>query len=274
VETVASLTRPRGKKYPGPHGVPNLVAKPKESETLRSGLGPRALGDVLHDFAAGEAVPGSGSANALIAALGACLTASVAVKTHRSIDLKYITVKQTAVDVERQARFLSSELAKLFDDDSAVFAEVVAIRRDTGRSVDPVLQDDAMRKEIGALKPATDIPISIAKRALEVGRLSVKMLDTGFTPARGESYTALIQSIAAIDGALFVARMNLRTIRAKTAKLNDPLLELPWVNARLREIGDIRESMVDLRLREQLARKDSEAVLSPTAAKRRKRLST
>jgi len=245
----------------------------REQGHAGSGLGPRALVEVLHNFAAGEAVPGSGSANALVAAVAACLTASVSVKTHNSSDLKYIHVKQTAADVERQSRFLASELAKLFEDDSAVFAEVIAIRRDTGRQVDRILQDDAMRKEIGALKSATDIPISIAKRAVEVGRLSIKMLDTGFMPARGESYTALIQSIAATDGALFVARMNLRAIRTKTTKLNDPLLELPWVEARLREIGDIRESMLDLRLREQIARKDSEAMFTPAAPKRRKRSS-
>jgi formiminotetrahydrofolate cyclodeaminase len=247
-------------KYSLAASVPIRVANVElvESEEVSTGLANRALVDVLNDFAAGKPVPGSGSANALVAAVAACLAASVAVKTQVSSDLKYINVTQTAADVERRSRFLAAELVKLLEDDSRVFAKVVAIRRDTGRQVDRILQDDAMRREIAATKTATTIPISIANRALEVGRLSVVMLDTGFIPARGESYAALIQSIAAIDGSLFVARLNLRTMRAKASKLNDPLLELPWIESRLRDIGQIRESMMELRVREQLARKESE----------------
>jgi len=271
----AKWSRATVTKYSVVRSVPIPVANVElvESEEAPTGLANRALVDVLNDFAAGKPVPGSGSANALVAAIAACLAASVAVKTQVSSDLKYINVTQTAADVERRSRFLAAELVKLLEDDSRVFAKVVAIRRDTGRQVDRILQDDAMRREIAALKPAIIIPISIANRALEVGQLSVVMLDSGFTPARGESYSALIQSIAAMDGSLFVARLNLRTIRTKAAKLNDPLLELPWVEARLREIGQIRESMVELRLREQLARKASEMEPPRLTSSRRKRSS-
>lgn len=101
-----------------------------------------SVSDLLHSFAAGKEVPGSGSANALAAALGACLTASVAIKTYKASDTKYLHVQQTAVEVERRATRIVERLLKLVDEDSAAFAPVIAIRRETGRIDDPILQDD------------------------------------------------------------------------------------------------------------------------------------
>lgn len=213
------------------------------------------LVDLLNEFAAGKEVPGSGCANALTAAIAACLTASVAAKTHRSDALSYIQVRQTAVDTERRARKISDQLAHLLEDDSAAFAPVVALRRETGKAIDKILQDDARRKEVAALKPATEIPLEIARLAVEIGRLATTMLDSGFRPARGESYTALLQSIAALGGAVYVARLNLQTIKQRVEKLNDPLLEADWIERVLRDLDKISADATDLRVREGLARK-------------------
>jgi len=234
-------------------------------------FGPQPLSDVLQAFAAGREVPGSGSANALAAALAACLTASVAAKTHHSNSIKYINVKQTAADVERRARSLALELQELLEHDSAVFAPVVAIRRETGKESDVIRQDNALRKEVAALKPATDIPVRIAQLAIQVGELAVLMLKSGFEPARGESFTALTRAIGAVDGALYVARLNVRTIRLRANKLNDPRLEAPWIEMMLRRIGSIRNAVKVLRLRASLADKALDETISTPRSRRRSR---
>lgn len=85
------------------------------------------------------------------------------------------------------------------------------------------------------------------------------MLDSGFVPARGESYTALGQAVAAVDGAVFVAQLNIKTVRRRVAKLNDPELEAAWLTRMVRDIRDIRAGWRELRVREQLARKAADS---------------
>jgi formiminotetrahydrofolate cyclodeaminase len=216
--------------------------------------------DLLRSFAAGKEVPGSGSANALAAALATCLTTSVAIKTHQAQGTRYVQVQQSARDIERRANRLFERLLDLIDADSAAFAPVIAIRRRTGRVDEAIKQDEALRAEVAALKPATEIPLEIARLAIDAGELALSMLDSGFVPARGESYTALGQAVAAVDGAIFVAQLNIKTIRRRVAKLNDPELEAAWLTRMVRDIRDLRAGWRELRVREQLARKvaDSE----------------
>lgn len=191
--------------------------------------------------------------------MAACLTASVAIKTHKSGQIKYVPVQQTARDVERRAKRAAERLLDLVDADSAAFAPVIALRRETGRIDDPLRQDASVRAEVAALKPATEIPLQIAALAGEVGDLALLMLDSGFAPARGESYTALAQAIAAIDGAIYVAQLNIKTVRRRVATLNDPALEADWLYRTARDVRVQRARWRELRVREHLARKASDA---------------
>lgn len=235
-------------------------------------FGEWSVSALLREFAAGREVPGSGSANALTSAIAACLTASVAVKTHRAPEIRYVQVQQTAVDVERRARRLAERLLELVDEDSAAFAPVIAIRRRTGRVDDPILQDAALRQEIAALKQATEIPLQIAELTADAAELALTMLDSGFAPARGESYTALAQTIAAIDGAVYVAQLNVRTVRKRIARLNDPELEADWIQRVVRDLKQVRARWRELRVREQLARKamDAETFAAPAATPKKR----
>jgi formiminotetrahydrofolate cyclodeaminase len=228
------------------------------------------LAELLSSFSAGKEVPGSGSANAMAAALAACLASSVAIKTYKAPGTKYLNVQQTAATVERRAKRLVERLLELVDEDSAAFAPVIALRRTTGRAVDPILQDRAMRSEVAALKPATEIPIQIARLAVEVGELALTMLDSGFIPARGEAYTALGQAIAAIDGAIFVAQLNVKTVRKRVSRLNDPALEADWMRRMVRDLRELRGGWRALRVREHLARKaaDRETFEEPISLSR------
>jgi hypothetical protein len=172
--------------------------------------------------------------------------------------------------VERRAKRIAERLLELVDQDSVAFAPVIAIRRNTGRIDDPILQDASLRSEVAALKPATEIPLQIASLANQAGELALTMLDIGFIPARGEAYTALGQAIAAIDGAAFVAQLNVKTVRQRIARLNDPALEADWVTRMIRDIRGARSDWRALRVREHLARTsaDREMLNESTPAQR------
>ena len=102
---------------------------------------------------------------------------------------------------------------------------------------------------------------------------TLSMLDSGFAPARGESYTALAQAIAALDGSIFVAQLNIKTVRQRIAKLNDPALEADWMTRMIRDLRQLREEWRELRVREHLARKasDGEILGAPVGGGRLRR---
>jgi len=226
---------------------------------------------LLAAFGAEEGVPGSGSANALTASLAAALVASVATKTSKG-GMKYIAVSETATTVERQARKLEKELLGLIDEDSQPFALVISLRREAKSEMDKIRQDQAHRQEISAMTPATETPLEVARLALEVGRLAVRMLEVGYIPARGESFAALLQSIAAADGSLFVARLNIDDIRRKINNLNDPELERHWLETTVPQLQNFRIQCRELRAQEARFRRSSErALAASTSTKRKKR---
>jgi formiminotetrahydrofolate cyclodeaminase len=200
---------------------------------------------VIDAFSAGEPVPGSGSANALAAALAAALVISVARKTSGKDDLRYLSVRETMKTIARQAGRSRKHLIDLIDLDAKAFAPVIAIRRKTGKLSDPLLQDRSLRAEIASLRPATEIPQEIADRAIDVAAHAVTLYEIGFTPARGEAFTALTSAIAAAESSLMVAQINVSVVRNRVARLHDPELEADWLE-RMR----VRDRQLHVRLRQ------------------------
>jgi formiminotetrahydrofolate cyclodeaminase len=210
-----------------------------------AGYADQRLRALIDAFSAGEPVPGSGSANALSAALAAALVTSVARKTSGTEDLRYLSVRSTMNTIARQSDRTRKRLLDLIDLDAKAFAPVIAIRRKTGKLSDPVLQDRSLRAEIASLRPATEIPHEIAERAIDVAEHAVTLYEIGFMPARGESFTALTSAIAAAESSLMVAEVNVRVVRNRVAKLNDPELEADWLE-RMR----VRDRQLHVRLRQ------------------------
>ncbi len=103
------------------------------------------------------------------------------------------------------------------------------MRRAAKTLLEKYQQDLALRSEIGATKPATNIPLEIAAIAIEVADKAILMIERGFAGARGESYSALLIALASADGAIYVARLNIQTIARKVKTLNDPGYERPWL---------------------------------------------
>jgi len=91
--------------------------------------GETSLAEALESFAAGQPSPGSGSANALIGAVAAALTASVAKKTVQHADTpRYRPISDRARGIANRATKWSRELLRYFEEDAAAFRNVVAIR--------------------------------------------------------------------------------------------------------------------------------------------------
>jgi formiminotetrahydrofolate cyclodeaminase len=201
-----------------------------------------SLAAAIDAFASGHEVPGSGSANALVAALAAALIASVAEKTYARQELtKYRPISDAAKRIASRAKTRSHKLLELVDEDARAFAPVIALRREAKTLRDEYQQDQSIRTEIAATKPATEIPIEIAVVCIELLEDGFLMLDRGFAPAKGESYSAITALIAAADGALFVATLNVNTITNKAATLSDPGYEHPWLKSTKRSIKELRQ---------------------------------
>jgi formiminotetrahydrofolate cyclodeaminase len=240
----------------------NTAGRPSKESSPAS-----PVAQILDPFAAGQPTPGSGSANAFIAALAAALTASVAKKTLRGNKLAYRTFEQLATDVSARSDKLRIELMEIMDLDARAFATVVEFRLKAATEIEKYRQDQARRGEIKALKPATEIPLRIVEIAISIGNMAISMLDQGFRPAQGESYTALTGAIAATDGALCVARLNVQTVQQRVTTLNNPKLEAFWLKSILARIQVLRIASRPLRTRETRFRRQSQRTKSHVTGK-------
>jgi len=228
------------------------------------------LDSVLERFSAGKAVPGSGSANALVASIAAALVSSVARKTSSSDKLEYLVFRDTSKTIARQADRERHRLLELLDLDAISFAPVVAIRRETGKLSDPILQDAAMRQEIANLRPATEIPQEMAERSIRVAHLASTMFDVGFSEARGESLTALYAAAAAAECCVAIAEINIKRVRSCAAKLNDPGFEAGWLDRMRIRNQELRLQIEEIKTRQVDASLKLERSLAPTKTKGRK----
>jgi len=77
------------------------------------------------------------------------------------------------------------------------------------------------------------------------------MVERGYATARGESYSALVGALAAADGAIYVARVNISDVNKKIESLNDPGYERPWLRRMNRQVKELAERYVAARSREQ-----------------------
>lgn len=231
--------------------------------------GDTSLAEALERFGAGKAIPGSGSANALVGAIAAALTSSVAAKTYEHRDSpRYRPVSDAARDIVSRGRKWSRELLDLMEQDATAFGEVIAIRLRAKNLIEQYARDQALRKEIGATKPATEIPLRVAVITLDVAERAIVMVGRGFVAARGESYSALGAALAAADGSISVARMNLKTVRTKVNKLYDPGYERPWIRRITKSLDQLAVRWISLHAREQELRNLYDAAPTASTVKR------
>ncbi len=139
-----------------------------------------------------EPAPSGGAVAAITLASAAGLVAMAA---------RFSSEMTGAEDVARRADDLRAELVELADEDARAYAAVLEAyrrERDARRSA-------AIRQ---ALEEAADVPLAVAERAREVGRLGIRVLQEGNRNLRGDAGTAVLLAHGAARSAVLLVRLN------------------------------------------------------------------
>ncbi|MDP1972706.1 MAG: cyclodeaminase/cyclohydrolase family protein, partial [Sediminibacterium sp.] len=182
---------------------------------MRELLLERKAKNLLNDFGTGGHEPGSGSAAAYAGSLAAQLICNV-------IDLTEKYKKRSKTYLAHIDQFLNyreilkvtilPRLNQLTEEDSIQFDKVIIARnaRDEERN--------SKKKEALALladrelRVATELPISIARYAYNVGRMAAEVFDYGYRGARGESAEGVCFSATVMLSCLFIIEANLQKL--------------------------------------------------------------
>jgi len=205
---------------------------------------------------AGSPLPGSGSANTYIAALAAELVRSVAIRTTERP--RYRSVHRTAEEIAERARKASMELRAAASDDAGDFAAVVALRKKRDDSalvpeIDEHVRMEALRRELDALRPATERPLRVAALSVEIADAARTLFDHGVRSARSESHSAANAALCASASSLFVATVNLRELSQKAMEITHNEDLLAWIALKMLELEQLQRK--ELRLRRQMIRR-------------------
>ena len=169
------------------------------------------IGRLLKKFGAGNHKPGSGSAAALQGMLSAQLIRTVINLTNdkkrRDTYKKWLS-ELARIDSEIESRIYPA-LEKLFQEDSVQFDKVIKLRQDRENENDLTQKNQLTARALQELKPATEMPIEIAKLCKDLADFAGYVFDHGFKSARGDAGVALNGAISAIAGCLSIVDLNL-----------------------------------------------------------------
>ena len=193
----ASLSRaPAGHHLPDPYN---------RSPVSTPSLGALSVDDFVAQLASHAPVPGGGSASAVAGALAAALVGMVCELTVGRPD--YEEVDPVARQVGGAAADLRAALLAAADEDAAAYQLVVDARH-MPRSTD---EQKATRKAAiaDATGAATEVPLRIARLAVEVGELAATIAPIGNRNAASDAGVAALLAAAAARGAAFNVHINL-----------------------------------------------------------------
>jgi formiminotetrahydrofolate cyclodeaminase len=176
--------------------------------------------ELLARFGSGGHKPGSGSAAALVGVLSCKLILTVISLTKNRPEYKYQQIVSILNNMEILIKnTIEPRLIELFEEDSRVFDLVIAARRKRDRNKNNyIIKNKAQNEEIDQIKPATEIPIEIAKLCLDLAKSAFFIFEHGFSSARGDSGVAISMAISGAVGAINIAYLNLIKMKKSTRK--------------------------------------------------------
>ena len=212
-----------------------------DSDTTAASEAAPAGPDFLDQLASATPAPGGGSAAAHTGAAGAALVAMVARLTIGK--KKYESVKDQMWALIEQAETLRAELTAAVDEDAAAFEAVMAafkLPKDTEEQ--QAARNAAVQQATFA---AAQVPLTVARRAVQVMDLALQAAQLGNLNAISDAGSAVALGRAALTGAGMNVRINLLGLDDQTpgAPL---LLELAELEHRANRI----ESELRLALKE------------------------
>lgn len=170
--------------------------------------------EFLNELASDSPAPGGGSVSALAGGLGAALVAMVARLTAGRKDPADLEEK---IEENLQVTLrLRQNLQEDVDRDTAAYNEVVeAYRMPKKTAAEKEVRSRAIQE---ALKGATQLPLQVAQRSLEVLRLSLWALEKGNPNTWSDAAVAALMAQSGIEGALANVAINLDGIKDNTFK--------------------------------------------------------
>jgi len=167
-----------------------------------------SIADFLEKTAAGEPVPGGGSAAALAAAVAASLVEMVA---NLTIGKKgFETVEAEMKEIASIANEYRKKLAGDIDRDSAAFdAVMTAFRLPQNAENEKAKRKQAIQE---ALKTAATVPLEVAQNAYHIMQLAETAVKKGNKAAVTDAAVAALMAGAAVFSALYNVRINLGSI--------------------------------------------------------------
>ncbi len=155
--------------------------------------------------------PGGGSASALTGATAASLSGMLAALT---VNKKgYEQVKPEMEEILSKAESLKEELLDLLQKDTEAFDDASkAFKLPKGTEDEKKSREKAVE---GGLKKATEVPLNIMEKSLEVARLAKRVLKKGNEMAISDGAISALFAEAAAIGAMINVRINFSWMKDK-----------------------------------------------------------
>lgn len=199
------MNNPQQDTVPKPHDLA-LHSPMAELMTLPTGT-------LLAKFGSGGHKPGSGSAAALLALIACKLVQTVvALSNGRS---EYVGVKEQLTLANQDiTEGVEPFLVDAFQRDSILFDRVINARRKRDGLPKGSKERKAAEEEARAeLRDATELPIAIATKSLDLAEQALTVFQLGFKSARGDSGVAASAALSAAHGSLAIVMVNLTSFR-------------------------------------------------------------
>jgi glutamate formiminotransferase/formiminotetrahydrofolate cyclodeaminase len=178
--------------------------------------GPLARGTVealAGNVSSATPAPGGGSVAALCGSLSAALTAMVAGISyeHKGFESR----RESLAQLGAEAQSLCTEMLAAMDEDTAAFNRLMeANRRPRATEQDRLAREEAIRE---ATRGAIDVPLAVMKQALRALELAELIARQGAQTALSDAGVAALAAAAAVEGAYYNVRINLRGLADPSA---------------------------------------------------------
>ena len=179
-------------------------------ENQKTSLLDRPTGQLLNDFGAGKASPGSGSAAALMGLLAAKLLVTVCDKSASKPECR--NSERVLVYIREQVQGIEPKLIELFEKDAREFDQVVALRIARDKAESAQEKTRLSRESQDLLEIATDNAFQIIGQCMKLIDHGVVVFESGWKAVRGDSGAALSAAIAGVSSGIFIANLNLKTL--------------------------------------------------------------
>lgn len=162
------------------------------------------LAEFTAALASAAPTPGGGGASALVGAQAVALAQMVAELTLKN--KRYADAHEDMQAVREEAEGLRAEILSYIQKDADAFGALVAAWR--------LPKDDPSRAERNeaATRVAAEVPLALAEASARIFPLAAQVLAKGVASARSDGELAVLFAAAAIRGALYNVRINIKNM--------------------------------------------------------------